>query len=60
MKIRFNFKDDKLQHEREFTFDNRKDAIQLKKYLSEMYEDGELSFRIDPKNLSINSLYSTE
>ena len=60
MKIYFNYWNNKYQNERDFEFTNRRDAIQFKKYLIEMYDDGELNIQKDPRDISINSLYATE
>jgi len=53
------FSDGKLSYERVFLFNNRKDALAFKKYLSEKYEEDELLFNIDPSSFSTNKFYSS-
>lgn len=53
------FSDGKLSYERGFLFNNRKDALAFKKYLSEKYEEDELLFNIDPSSFSTNKFYSS-
>ena len=43
-----------------FLFDNRKDALQFKKYLIEICGSGELNVGFDPHDIKINKLYYTE
>ena len=43
-----------------FLFDNRKDALQFKKYLVELDENDELDFAKDPNEFRINNFYTTE
>jgi len=49
----------KYERERDFLFDNRKDALAFKKYLKEKYDYDELEFIKDPLEFSINKFYST-
>ena len=61
MSIRFGpLKGNKPKFKRDFLFDNRKDALQFKKYLIEMYDSEELDFGFDPHDIKINKLYYTE
>jgi len=60
MKINFDYSNGKYQGERDFEFNNRKDAIQFKKYLIEIYENDEIHLNKSPRDISINSLYRTE
>lgn len=62
MAIRFGeVEGDKPKFKRDdFLFDNRKDAVQFKKYLIEMYDNDELDFAFDPHDIKINKLYYTE
>lgn len=50
----------KPKFKRDFLFDNRKDALQFKNYLIEMYDSEELDFGFDPHDIKINKLYYTE
>lgn len=58
-KIYYRFDSGNYTKERDFKFNNRKDALQLRRYLIEFYDDNELKIRKDPRDLSINSLYTT-
>jgi len=61
LKIRFgNIENGILKYEREFLFDNRKDALAFKKYLKEKYDNDELEFMKDHLEFSINKFYSTK
>jgi len=46
--------------ERDFLFDNRKDALAFRKYLKEKSDEGDLNFLKDPMKFSINKFYSTK
>jgi len=58
--IYYHFDSGKYIQERAFKFNNRKDALQLRRYLIEVYDADELKIRKDPRDLSINSLYTTD
>jgi hypothetical protein len=62
LKIRFGNIEEKgiPKYERDFLFDNRKDALAFKKYLKEKYDNDELEFMKDPLEFSINKFYSTK
>jgi hypothetical protein len=61
LKIRFgNIENGIPKYERDFLFDNRKDALAFKKYLKEKYDNDELEFMKDPLEFSINKFYSTK
>lgn len=61
MKIQFGKPESRgLQFRRDFKFDNRKDALQFRKYLIELYDHKDFDFLVDPRNLSINKFYTSE